>query len=123
MREFVTVMKALSEPNRVRIVKLTAKRPLCVCELTELLGLAQPTVSKHVGVLEQAGLVSGRREGPWTLYESGRSRSEYARHMLEAMQGWLEDDPEMERLYDRLDTVDRREICARAKNKNGSAQE
>jgi ArsR family transcriptional regulator len=122
MREFVTVMKALSEPNRVRIVKLTAKRPLCVCELTELLGLAQPTVSKHLGILEQAGLVSGHREGQWTLYESEMNRSEYARHMLEAMQGWLEDDPEMAGLYARLDTVDKHVICARAKNKNGTSK-
>jgi len=112
MQEFTTVMKALSEPNRVRIVKLTAKRPLCVCELTELLGLAQPTVSKHVRILEQAGLVSGRREGPWILYQPGPGRSEYALRLLEALAGWLDDDPELAELMKRVETVNRVKLCA-----------
>ncbi len=52
MKDFIRVMKALSDPNRVRIVKLLQLKELCVCEFQELLGLAQSTVSKHLKVLK-----------------------------------------------------------------------
>lgn len=112
MHDFIYVMKALSEPNRVRMLKLMGRRPLCVCELTSLLGLAQPTVSKHVGILERAGLVRGKRDGAWVLYEPDMERSRYAREMLEKLSGWLEDDEHLQELYARLDKVDKRDLCA-----------
>jgi len=68
MKSFVRVMKALSEPNRVRMVKLLARRELCVCELQHLFGLAQSTVSKHLKILEEAGLIDYRKEGLWIIY-------------------------------------------------------
>ena len=68
MNTFVKVMKALSDPNRVRIIKLLQQKTLCVCELRSLLGLAQPTVSKHLKVLEQAGLVGYAKDGLWVNY-------------------------------------------------------
>ena len=59
MKHFVKVMKALSDPNRVKIIKMLQQRnDLCVCEMRTVLKLAQPTVSKHLKVLENAGLVS-----------------------------------------------------------------
>ena len=48
MKTFIRVMKALSDPNRVRVVKLLQNGELCVCEIKEILGLAQSTVSKHM---------------------------------------------------------------------------
>lgn len=112
MRDFVSVMKALSEPNRVRMLKLISRRPLCVCELTDLMGLAQPTISKHLGVLENAGLARGRREGPWVLYELSAEGSRYARELIGKLQGWLDEDPELSELYERQDRLDRRKICS-----------
>lgn len=117
MRDFISVMKALSEPNRVRIIKLLGKRPLCVCEMTSLLGLAQPTISKHVRVLEHAGLVCGRREGPWVLYDLDTEGSEYSRTMIEKLTDWLDHDPQLQDLYERLKTVDRRELCNMSQEK------
>ena len=58
MREFIKVMKALSDPNRVKMVKLLQRRVLCVCEIQEALGLAQSTASKHLKILEEAGLIT-----------------------------------------------------------------
>ena len=47
MKSFTRVMKAMSDPNRVRVIKLLQIKELCVCEIQALLGLAQSTVSKH----------------------------------------------------------------------------
>ncbi|MBU4121695.1 MAG: metalloregulator ArsR/SmtB family transcription factor, partial [Proteobacteria bacterium] len=57
MKEFIKVMKALSDPNRVKLIKMLQKRTMCVCEIQAALGIAQPTVSKHLKILEDAGLV------------------------------------------------------------------
>ena len=56
MKEFIKVVKALSDPNRVKIVKMLQHKSLCVCEMRAALGVAQPTVSKHLKILEEAGL-------------------------------------------------------------------
>ncbi|CAG0951550.1 partial Arsenic resistance transcriptional regulator ArsR1, partial [Anaerolineae bacterium] len=69
MKSFIKIMKALSDPNRVKIMKLLQHRSgMCVCELQSLLHIAQPTVSKHLKVLEEAGLVEYRKEGLWVNY-------------------------------------------------------
>ena len=56
-------MKALSDPNRVRVLKLLQTGELCVCEIQKVLGLAQSTVSKHMKLLEDADLVARKRQG------------------------------------------------------------
>ena len=53
MKPFIKVMKALSDPNRVKIVKLLQHKMMCVCELQGALGISQPTVSKHLKILEE----------------------------------------------------------------------
>ncbi len=65
------VLKALAEPARLRLVSmLSAAAPdaVCVCELTESLGLSQPTVSHHLKVLADAGIVSRQQRGKWAYY-------------------------------------------------------
>ncbi len=61
MKDFVDVMKALSDPNRVRIVKMLQHKTLCVCEIQAILQIAQPSVSKHLKILENAGLVESKK--------------------------------------------------------------
>lgn len=68
MNEFVDIAKALSDPGRVRVFGALRDRELCVCQIVELLGLATSTVSKHMSVLRQAGLVGSRKEGRWVYY-------------------------------------------------------
>jgi len=61
--------KALADPNRVAIVNLLAgSRELCVCVLVEQLGLSQPTISHHLRILREAGLVNVERRGTWAFY-------------------------------------------------------
>ncbi|MCI5197607.1 MAG: ArsR family transcriptional regulator [Candidatus Electrothrix sp. AW5] len=113
MKTFIRIMKALSDPNRVKIIKLLKKKELCVCELTALLGLAQPTVSKHLKNLEDAGLVASSREGSWVNYRlPAGEESVYAETMLNNLAGWLDDDRQIQEILARLSQVDRERICA-----------
>jgi ArsR family transcriptional regulator, arsenate/arsenite/antimonite-responsive transcriptional repressor len=68
------VFKALADPHRVRIVNLLAAedRALCVCDLTEPLGIGQPTVSHHLKKLVAAGLLDREQRGTWAYYSLNR---------------------------------------------------
>src|SRR5215471_5441116 len=68
MKEFMAITKALADQNRVRILMALRRRELCVCQITELFGLAPSTVSKHLSLLHQAGLVESRKENKWVYY-------------------------------------------------------
>jgi ArsR family transcriptional regulator len=114
LKEFIRVMKALSDPNRVKILKMLQHRLMCVCEIKEALGLAQPTVSCHLKVLKSAGLVGYRKDGLWVNYHiTGGDNSAYAANLLGNLRHWLQDDPEIEELVERLPTIDRQEVCKR----------
>src|SRR5436305_13178027 len=65
--------KALADPSRVAIVnRLAGAEEVCVCDFIGTLGLAQPTVSHHLKVLREAGLVEvARQRGPWVFYRFG----------------------------------------------------
>ncbi len=69
------VLKALADPARLRILSLVAAREggeICTCELTGPLGLTQPTISHHVKILVDAGILTGDKRGKWTYYTLNR---------------------------------------------------
>lgn len=68
MRELMAITKALADPNRVRILLLLRRGELCVCQITELFGLATSTISKHLSILSQAGLILSRKTERWVYY-------------------------------------------------------
>ncbi|HOV86047.1 MAG TPA: metalloregulator ArsR/SmtB family transcription factor [Syntrophobacteraceae bacterium] len=112
MKRFLKVMKAAGDPNRVKILKALQKRSLCVCELQAALGISQPTVSSHLKVLEDAGLVAFRKSGLWVNYTlSDGEQNPYAATLLGNLRHWLQDDPEIVDLLERLPTIRREEIC------------
>jgi ArsR family transcriptional regulator len=112
MKDFIKVMKALSDPNRVKLIKMLQHRVMCVCEIQTALGIAQPTVSKHLRVLEDAGLVNFRKDGLWVDYHlTDGSSSPYAASILGNMRHWLEDNPEIEALLTMLPMIRRENIC------------
>ncbi|MCM8768360.1 MAG: metalloregulator ArsR/SmtB family transcription factor [Candidatus Omnitrophica bacterium] len=63
------IFKALANANRLRILKMFQEKPMCVCEIRFVLGISQPTVSRHLQVLKQAGLIENRTQGPWVNYQ------------------------------------------------------
>lgn len=113
LKSFVKIMKALSDPNRVKIIKMLQQRDdLCVCEIRAVLQLAQPTVSKHLKVLEEAGLVIGSKERLWVNYRlNSATSSPYGTAMLKQLRQWLDEDPEMREIYAILPAIDRTLIC------------
>ena len=68
MRDILNITRALGDPTRLRILLALRGGELCVCQLTGLCGLAPSTVSKHLSVLAQAGLVLSRKTERWVYY-------------------------------------------------------
>lgn len=66
--DMIVVARALGDETRARIVSILGVRALCVCELMAALGLSQATVSDHVRVLVDAGLLSASKQSYWTVY-------------------------------------------------------
>lgn len=69
--ELARVFKALGDPVRLRLLSMIASREggeMCVCELTPAFDLAQPTISHHLKLLRQAGLIDCERRGTWVYY-------------------------------------------------------
>lgn len=114
MKSFIKIMKALSDANRVKIVKLLQNKSMCVCELQGVLKLAQPTVSKHLKILEEAGLVGYQKDGLWVNYFVADGReSPYAASLLGNLKHWLNEDPEVKELIRLLPDVSRYDICGK----------
>ncbi len=112
MREFIKVMKALSDPNRVKMIKLLQRKVLCVCEIKEALGLAQSTVSKHLKILEEAGLVNFTKDGLWVNYHlADGGESPYVANLLGNLRHWLESDDDVVKLVERLPEIRRENVC------------
>lgn len=68
-RATLHVTKALSDLQRVRILMMLRAGELCACQIVEVLGLAPSTVSKHLSLLDAAGLVNSRKAGRWMYYQ------------------------------------------------------
>ena len=68
MDHLIAITKALADENRVRALGALREQSLCVCQIVELLELAPSTVSKHLAILRQAGLVTSRKDGRWIYF-------------------------------------------------------
>jgi ArsR family transcriptional regulator len=75
--EISGLLKAVADPTRLQILAMIAEtetKEACVCDLTEPLGLSQPTVSHHIKKLSEVGLVNRERRGTWVWYSLNRER-------------------------------------------------
>ena len=68
------IFKALSDENRLNILKKVAETEICACQLTELFNLSQPTISHHLKVLITVGLINVDRRGKWCYYTVNREK-------------------------------------------------
>jgi ArsR family transcriptional regulator len=103
MRNFVKVMKALSEPNRLKIIKMLEQKECCVCEIQEALGIAQPTVSKH------------QKDGLWVNYSLSDGRSSpYAATLMGNLKHWLNEDSEIKKTVRKIPYIESVRISKRS---------
>jgi len=120
MKEFMSVAKALADENRVRVLVFLGDGELCVCQIVEMLGLAPSTVSKHMAVLHQAGLVESRKEGRWIYYRlPGMDTPACVREAIRWVHKCLAKDPQATEDAKRLKAVrkaDRADLCACYRN-------
>ena len=85
VRPVTRMLKALGDENRLRIVALLSHGELCVCHLEAALGLTQPTVSRLVAVLRNAGVVEARRAGSWIHYRLAPQLDELCQTQLKTL--------------------------------------
>lgn len=93
MQQFMAITKALGDENRVRILLSLRDDELCVCQIVKVLGLAPSTISKHLDLLRQAGLVEMRKHGRWHYFSlAGPKASPMARQSIQWVLRSLENE-------------------------------
>lgn len=122
VQAIVETAKALSDPHRLRAVLALESGELCVCQLIELLRLSPSTVSKHMSLLEQAGLVRHRKEGRWVHYriEEKESPPEARRALRWLRECALEPGADRKRL-ESIRKADPAVLCSTQRKRAGAA--
>lgn len=115
MRQVLAINKAVADETRLRALMMLRDGELCVCQIIEALGLAPSTVSKHMTILHDAGLIERRKEGKWHYYRwAGRSAPLPVRRALKWLDEALGDEAAILRDRDTL-------CCVTAKDREESA--
>jgi ArsR family transcriptional regulator len=114
LKKITKILKALSDESRVRIVNLLkAKAGVCVCEITEIINLSQPTISSHLKKLEEAGIISFKKDGLWVNYYLNEKMDPECRELIELIVKIIEKDPDAKKDILKINDADRMLICCR----------
>ncbi|MCE1188199.1 MAG: metalloregulator ArsR/SmtB family transcription factor [Ignavibacteria bacterium] len=112
MMKSTNLFKALSDKNRLRILKMLQTRPLCVCEITDILQLAASTVSQHLSILKQEGFIVEFRDGKWINYQiNSRPSDQRVSAILGSLDFWIGDSTLIDNDRQQVETVDRHKLC------------
>ena len=88
--EYVPVLKALADETRLKIIDMLSCGELCACKILEPLSITQPTLSYHMKILTECGIVSARREGAWMYYTLYTDRLRDLTGYINALTAWKE---------------------------------
>lgn len=114
MTDKTRLFKALSDSSRLRILKMLQTKPLCVCEITEVLQLATSTVSKHLSILRDTGFIIEEKEGKWVNYKiNPRPSDERISSIISTLDFWITDDQVIISDKQKVQKVNRYEVCGR----------
>jgi len=114
LKKIVKIVKALSDESRIRIVNLLkAKSGVCVCEITEIINLSQPTISSHLKKLEEAGIIIFRKDGLWVNYYLNEEMDFESRELIDLISKIIEKDPEVKEDLKKVINTDRLLICCK----------
>ena len=123
MREVLAITNALADESRVRAVVALMRGRLCVCQIAELLQLAPSTVSKHLSILRQGGLVDAQKKGRWIYYFIPDQPDASVCQTLDWLRGALTKDRRIAEDAKRLREIlkqDPEELCRRQLGKSKS---
>jgi len=114
MRQVSTLYKALSDPNRLRILMMLQQASRCVCELVAVLELAPSTVSKHLSILRNADLILDEKDGRWVNYRlTTVTEAAHVKPVLEQLNLLLAEDETVRNDQRLSSAVNRHHICGR----------
>jgi len=112
IKEKAKIFKTLSEPSRLRILKMLETKSLCVCEITDILNLATSTVSKHLSILKDVGFIIEEKEGKWVNYMlNPYPTDERIKSVLNDLDFWISDKDTIIKDLSKVITVDRNLVC------------
>lgn len=108
------IFKALSDANRLRILKILQARPLYACEIKDVLNLAASTVSKHLSILKESGFIVMVKEGKWINFKINPKPSDQRiASILSSLDFWIADNDTILNDLKKVSKVDRFQICAK----------
>lgn len=123
MKDLVSTAKAFADSSRVRILMALRNRELCVCELCDALDVTQSTLSTHLQVIRNAGLVSARKHGKWMYYAIAPRKERLVKALFQFFSDSLKTDAALQRdkkkLIQRLALRDNGECCVGFGRKSG----
>ena len=105
------LFRAFSDRTRLRILHMLRNGEVCVCDLTSVLDVPQPKVSRHLSYLRKAGLVLVRKDGYWSHYKLAPAKSAFHAKLLECLSCCFNDVPEVEKDAVRLQKVCSSKCC------------
>ena len=116
MKTLEKTLKALADKNRIRILKLLENKKMCVCELSHVLGITQPSVSRHLKKLKSAELIKDEQDGFWTNYKLNKPANIHGAKLNKLIKESLNDDVIVKQDLIKSGKAKRENIC---KTKNG----
>jgi ArsR family transcriptional regulator len=112
LKKITRILKALADENRIRILCLLNEREdLCVCEIREVIGLSQPTISSHLKLLENNELVTFNKDGKWVNYSMNPDLNVKLKQMLDDIFSMIKADSEVKKDRKNVYMVDRKKLC------------
>ena len=114
IEEKAKLFKSLSDSNRLRILKMLHIKPLCVCEITDILKLATSTVSKHLSILKEAGFIVEQKDGKWVNYMINPQPDDpRISSIISTLDFWIADKKIIEADRIKVNKVDRYSVCSK----------
>jgi len=110
IKDLDKIVKASADANRIRILSMLQDKKMCVCEIAFVLGIAQPSVSRHLKKLKASGFIESESEGLWTNYYLC-PQNPYAKNFIKNLPSWIASDKVIVQDKNKVNTADREKLC------------
>ncbi|MCF7875312.1 MAG: metalloregulator ArsR/SmtB family transcription factor [Candidatus Omnitrophica bacterium] len=115
IKDLDKIIKASADANRIRVLAMLQEKRMCVCEIAFVLGITQPSVSRHLKKLKAAGFIASKNDGLWTNYYLC-PQNKYAKNFIKNLQAWIDLDKIIAVDKKKIKKADRTKLCCPLKN-------